>query len=80
MGEGNVFTGVCLFTSGGSAFGGKGSAWRGQTSLHADPSRDTVNLRSVRILLECILVVKKLNTMKCKLTFTGLDGLPSFKT
>ena len=74
MGEGNVFTGVCLFT-GESAFGEgvclegclheEGSAYRGickegGKGLHGmgTPCRDMVNRRSVRILLECIIVFR----------------------
>ena len=75
MGEGNVFTGVCLST-GGSALGGiwfclgrEGSGLGGGSHQKADPIQkadppprrqpgNKVNRRSVRMLLECILVPK----------------------
>ena len=53
MGEGNVFTGACH-----SVHWGRGYV-RGRGVLHIalpEISRDTINRRSVRILLKCILV------------------------
>ena len=73
MGEGNVFTGVCLFTGGpalegeGFAVGGRGVCIEGVVGIcmkgvcmeRADPlPADMVNRQSVCILLECILVSK----------------------
>ena len=54
MGEGYVFTGVCLFTGGWPTWtGGVASPWEADPQTAPPP---TVNRRSVRILLECILV------------------------
>ena len=50
MGEGNVFTGICLSTGGGIE--GRG-VW-------ADPPSPTTGKQTVRILLECILVTGKI--------------------
>ena len=74
--EGYVFTGVCLSTVGGMR--GRGAceagehAWLGwacmaHTPLPCTLPRHAVNVRAVRILLECILVRCKFD-IKCYTT------------
>ena len=64
FGQGNIFTGVCdsvhkegclVPGEGSSKFSGWGSSKFSGGGLH----RNTVNVRPVRILLECILVLCK---------------------
>ena len=52
LGQGNMFTGVCLSTGGVSGPGG--GAWSPGCLVETPPQR--LLLRAVRILLECILV------------------------
>ena len=49
---------------GSSVLWGRGDLWRGRT--HPRPCRDTVNQRSVRILVECILFT---NLFLCNVSF-----------
>ena len=56
-GEGNVFTDVCHFVRGGLPLEGGDLPLEGRPHGGADPPPGTVNQRSVRILLECILLL-----------------------
>ena len=73
---GYVFTSVCLSTGGGTH--GRGHAWQGRGVCYARPPADTmrysdtVNERSVRILLECILVTARKRSLGQGYIFTDL--------
>ena len=72
LGQGNVFTPVCLFIGGiciqgVSAFGGSASGGSASRGVGQTPPfrilRDIVTERPVRILLECILVSHRLRIL-----------------
>ena len=69
-GEGNVFVGVCLST------GGYIQDTPPCCSMDAPPlaRRQTVNRRSIRILLECILVSLKFHLRSVSFTCVFTDG------